>query len=461
VSPRRLAALDEAFLAVETPSAHMHVGWAAVFDPPEAGPAPSFDELLAHISSRLHRAPRYRQMLRPIPFGLHAPVWVDDPSFDVRRQVKRAAATDLAELAEECMSEPLPRDRPLWQLAIADRLDDGRIGVVGKAHHCMVDGIAAVELATLLLDPDRDASEEEADDWRPEPGPGGLGLVAGAALDYARGGLDLLRLPGRLARSPRGALKRLSRAADAFADAVRPAPSGTPVNRSISPLRCLGLARRPLDDLIEIKRALDVTLNDVVLAVSAGGMREFLQHHGERPMRLKAAVPVNLRAQADAPLGNRVAFMFVDLPCDEPDPVRRVRELHAATSERKQAGEAQGGDDLVRSLSLAPSPLKRLASRLVANPRFFNLVVSNIPGPREQLFMRGCELVEAYPVVPIADEHSLSIGVTTVRDQACFGVYADRKSLPDAADLAAALDHAVDELRGPVDVRPALAVAAG
>jgi diacylglycerol O-acyltransferase len=176
-------------------------------------------------------------------------------------------------------------------------------------------------------------------------------------------------------------------------------------------------------------------------------VREFLREQGERAIRLKTMVPVNVRgSEAADELGNRISFMFVDLPCDEPDAVRRLREIHMATSECKRNQEPEGADDVMRSLGFAPAPLQRLASRLIASPRAFNLTVSNIPGPREPLYMLGCELVEAYPVVPIADRHALSIGVTTVGDGAYFGVYADPESLPQGDRLAGAIDGSIDEL---------------
>jgi diacylglycerol O-acyltransferase / wax synthase len=459
LSRTRLTGLDEAFLAVESPSAHMHVGWVAIFEPPQGAPAPSFAELRAHIERRLPRAPRYRQLLRGVPLSLGAPVWVDDPLFDVSRHVKRAPVAGISEIVDEVMSEPLPRDRPLWQVCVADRLDDGRIGIVGKAHHCMVDGIAAVELASLLVDPEPDPDEPEDDNWSPAPAPGTVSIVGDALVDYARTELGLLRLPGSLIRSPGRILGRLGRAAGALADAVRPAPADTPFNRETSPLRRLGLLGRPIDDLLEVKRAAGVTLNDVLLAVAAGGVRDFLRERGDRPVRLKSMVPANVRGRGgEGELGNRISFMFVDLPCDEPDALRRLRGLHLATSARKRAGEAEGGEDVIRSLDFAPSPVQKLASRFVASPRVFNLVVSNIPGPRERLFMRGCPLAEVYPVVPIADQHTLSIGVTTLADGAYFGLYADRRALPDVDVLAESIDGAVDELREAVGASAGVAV---
>jgi diacylglycerol O-acyltransferase / wax synthase len=458
MSVTRLSPLDASFLAVETPTAHMHVGWAAIFEPPDDALRPSFEELRRHIACRLPKAPRYRQMLRSVPFGINAPVWVDDPDFDVSRHVVSTASDRLTDVVEESMSMPLPRSRPLWQVWIADRLEDGRIGVVGKAHHCMVDGIAAVELATLLLDPDPVTPPPEPDAWIPQPGPRSSELVARGLADLARSQLDLAAIPARAARSPKRALELASRARRATAallDAARPARLMPQLNRPISPLRQLGLLDRPVDDLSRIKRAFGVKLNDVLLAACAGGVRSFLRKRGENPTRLKTMVPVNVRGSGEADrLGNRISFMFVDLPCDEPDPVRRLREIHAATSDRKRAGKPEGADDVVRSLSFAPSPVRGMVSRMIASPRTFNLTVSNIPGPPEPLYMLGCPLAEVYPVVPIPERHALSIGVTTVGDGAFFGLYADPRSLPGIDGLAGEIDLAIDEL---AELSPAIA----
>ena len=448
MSQQRLAPLDEAFLAVESPSAHMHVGWAAIFEPPDGEPAPTFHELRDHIVARLPRAPRFRQMLRSLPLGLGAPAWIDDPAFDARRHVHCSTTAKLGDLIDERLSKPLPRDRPLWEMSVAPRLGDGRIGIVGKAHHCMVDGVAAVELASLLLDPDPSAPQPEARAWRPAPTPPGRALLARGALDFGRRQLGLLRVPAHLVRAPNAALGRLSRAARALADAARPAGASTPLNRSISPRRHLEMVSRPIGDLLAIKRAFGVTLNDVVLAVCAGAARDVLRAEGEPPVRLKVMVPVNVRTGDAGELGNRISFMFVDLPCDEPHAIRRLREIHASTRERKLAGGPQGGSDVIDWLGLVPSPIRRLAGGLIASPRAFNLVISNIPGPRDTLYMRGCPLVEAYPVVPLTDEHTLSIGLTSVGDEVFFGLYCDQRRESDIARLAASLDRSIDELHG-------------
>jgi diacylglycerol O-acyltransferase / wax synthase len=448
MTPARLSALDASFLQVETPTAHMHVGWAAVFEPPDNRPRPTFEELRAHVAARLPRAPRSRQRLRDVPLGLSAPVWVDDPDFDLNRHLIEAGSRSLSEVVDSCMSEPLARDRPLWQMRIAPRLDDGRVGVIGKAHHCMVDGIAAVQLGSLLLDPTPATPPAEPTEWHAEEGPGRADLLFGGARDLIRSQLALGSLPARIATSPTRARElagRVRRAIGALADSARPAPLIRSLNRPISPRRHLAYVVRPLDDLREIKASLGVKLNDVVLAVATNGYRRFEADRGGRPGPMKAMVPVNVRAEGEE-LGNRISFMFIDLPCQEPDPLRTLREVHSASDRRKRAGTPEGGDDVLGLLAYTPPPVRRLFSRLVASPRTFNLVVSNIPGPLGESYLRGCQLREAYPVVPISDGHTLSIGFTSVADRGCFGVYADRDSLPDADHLAECIDTAIDEL---------------
>jgi diacylglycerol O-acyltransferase len=445
----RLSPLDASFLAVESPTAHMHVGWAACFRPPE-GRRPRFEDLFEHIEGRLSRGRRFRQRLGDVPLGLNAPVWIDDERFDPSRHILRAGSSTLSDAIDDCMSRQLDRRRPLWEMWIADDLDDGRIGVVGKAHHCMVDGIAAVELAGLLLDPTPEPEPLAPDSWLPAPTPAAFSRMARGLVDQVRGDFELLRLPARLVASPGRALGMAAKgaaAAKAAASMLRPARPNPSINPPISSLRHLAVARRPLQDLRTIRRSFDTTINDVVLAASTGGMRRLLEHRSEPLARLKAMVPVNVRApEENGDSGNRISFMFVQLPCDEPDPVRRLRTIHGDTSGRKHGEESRWVGDALEAVGYFPQPVRNAVSHLIASPLVFNLTVSNIPGPSEPMYMLGCELEEAYPVVPIADRHALSIGMTTIRDQACFGVYADRELLPDADLVAAAIDESVEEL---------------
>ena len=436
----------------------MHVGWAALFDPPDDRPRPSFEDLLAHIGGRMARAPRYRQRLAEVPLGAADPVWVDDTGFRIERHVRRSQREDLSSLIDDVMSRRLRRDRPLWELWIADNLADGRLGIVGKAHHCMVDGLAAVELATLLLDPHPEPAAPPRDGWRPEPPPGPLGLLAGGIADRAQAALGLATVPLQIARNPRDVLRAPTLATEAgraLLDSVRPAAGSRFTGRG-SPLRHLATASRPLDDLRSTARATGTSVNDVLLAAAAGGVRAFELECGGSPESLKTMVPVSVRSSnGDGELGNAIAFMFIDLPCDEPHPRRRLETVAAEMGTRKECGEPEGADLLLRLLGYAPRTVQHFLSKLVSSPRTFDLVVSNIPGPREPLWMLGCELREAYPIVPMADSHSVSIGLTTVRDDVFLGVYADREALPEGDRLAELIDAEFDRLRDTV-AEPAL-----
>jgi diacylglycerol O-acyltransferase / wax synthase len=450
----RLSPLDASFLAVESSTAHMHVGWATTFAPPAGRARPRFEELFEHVRGRLSRDPRFRQRLAPTPLRMNAPLWTDDEAFEAERHIVPARSATLGEVVDDVMSRQLERDRPLWQLCIADELDDGRIAVVGKAHHCMVDGIAAVQLAGLLLDPTPEPEPTGEDPWRPAPQPGALNRLSRGVLDQARADLGLLRLPARALRSPRYALRLATdaaAAASAAAGMLRPARPVHPVNAPLSPLRHLVRAPLPLSQLQHIKDGFGTTVNDVVLAVSASAVRRLFERRGEEPVGLKAMVPVNIRApERDGMSGNRISFMFVNLPCDEADPVQRLRSINAETVRRKEHGEPHWVGEALDAVGYLPQPLRDAVSHVIASPLVFNMTVSNIPGPAEPMYMLGCELEEAYPVVPIAEGHAMSIGVTTIRDRACFGVYADRRTLPDADVLAGAIDESVEELLAPI-----------
>ena len=454
MSPQRLSALDASFLAVESPSAHMHVGWAATFAAPEHGPRPGFGELFAHIAGRLGRAPRYRQRVAPDALGLHAPLWVDAEDFDPAEHIHHSAAERLEDLADAVLSEPLRRDRPLWEFWIAPELADGRIGLVGKVHHCMVDGLAAVELGMLLLDFEPEPSAVEADEWLPAPAPHALELVARGAWDRTREPLGLLKAPLELARAPLALPRFALRTGRALAGAVLPVAPPSLLNAPSSPDRHLATARRPLDELRAIKNHHGVTVNDVLLAAVAGALRLHAERREERPRDLKAMVPVNVRSDAVGELGNRITFMFVELPASSPDPLDRLWRVSDATRTRKEAGVPEDADAAMQALSYAPRTLQKAAAHALASPRVYNLVVSNIPGPRMPMYLRGCRLREAYPVVPLSERHALSIGMTTIGADACFGLYADPETLPDSDLLALDLHAALDELRATMEPWP-------
>jgi diacylglycerol O-acyltransferase len=261
--------------------------------------------------------------------------------------------------------------------------------------------------------------------------------------------LRLLKVPAQVMRSPGrvlGLAGEAVRAGRALFHALNPSPPNRVLNEPISPLRTLATVSRPLDDLRRVKQRFGTTINDVVLAVAAGGVRSYLRKRGERPTRLKAMVPVSVRDGAATDLGNRISFVYVGLPCDEPSPLRRLDEVRLDMGRRKDAGEHLGAEAALDAVSYAPHPVQHAVSHAVASARAYNLTVSNIPGPRQPMWMAGCPLDEVYPVVPLADRHALSIGFTTVADRGFFGIYADRKIVPDADVLAREVEHSLAEL---------------
>jgi WS/DGAT/MGAT family acyltransferase len=443
----RLSMLDCSFLEVESTSAHMHVGWAALFRPPADTSRPTFGAVRDHIAGRMGRAPRYRQRLAWVPFDVSDPVWVDDVDFDIDHHVHHTAARQIGEVTDAVMSVPLDREHPLWEMWVADRLHDGRIGIVGKAHHAMIDGLAAVEMASLVLDATPEPPPYEADGWRPSPAPESTRLLAEGVADRLGRMARLGMWPLRQAQNPGSAVKTAVRSARALGDALRPATPDAELNQSISSRRHLATVHRPLDDLGRVKRQFDATINDVVLAAAAGGLRRFVEQRGRAPRPLKAMVPVSMRAQRrDAELGNEISFLFIDLPCDQADPRRRLESIQGQIGQHKRDHRPQGADMMLHAFEYAPRLIQRTLAHLVAAPSTFNLVVSNIPGPREPMYLLGCQLEEAYPVVPLADRHAVSIGMTTIQDEACFGIYADQDTLAEADLLARCIDSSVQEL---------------
>jgi diacylglycerol O-acyltransferase / wax synthase len=453
VTAERLSALDASFLAVETESAPMHVGWVATFEPPEHGSAPGFEELFARLAGRLGGAPRYRQKLVSVPLGLHDPVWVDDAGFDARTHVRHAEGGDLGAIADLVLSSPLARGRPLWEIWIADQLSAGGFALVGKMHHCMVDGIALAELGKLVLDASPDApagAEDSAGGWtaRPLPRPGEL--MARALRERARNGAELALAPVRLAGSPARVLGlpgAAGRGARTLAHTLLPPAPDSPLNRPGSVRRRHIRVSCPLEDVRAVRRRHRVTPNDVVLAGCAGALRRFAERRGEKPRPLKAMIPADVRTSGDAAgTGNRIAFLFVTLPCDEPDPVERLRAIHRATAQRERDGEAADVDAAFRALALTPGPVQHLLARAFAHPRLFNLTISTVPGPAVSRYLLGCRLREVYSAVPLARRHALSIGVVLVAGRACFGIYADAAALPDADAFGADLERSLEEL---------------
>ncbi len=461
--PDRLSALDVSFLYLEEATTPMHVGGVSVFEVPEGGF--DYDRLVALIKKRIAFVPRYRQRVRWVPGHIANPVWVDDEHFDVTFHVRRSAlprpGTDaqLRELVARIMSRPLDRKRPLWEMYLVEGLERGRFAVLTKTHHAVVDGISAIDIGQVILDVTPEPRPVGPDTWRPAPEPTGLELVAGA-------GGDLVKRPTAAVESLRSevgdvrhTLGRLASAAGgmlAMARTVaRTAPSG-PLNAEIGEQRRFAVADAQLDDFKLIRKAHGGTVNDVVLAVVAGALREWLMTRGEAVgggSVVRAMVPVSVRAEGQSgALGNRVSSYLVDLPVGEANPVMRLHQVSYAMAGHKETGQAVGADAIVAMAGFAPPTLHALGARVGGSlsRRLFNLVVTNVPGPQFPLYAGGAEMLATYPVVPLAKGQAVSIGLTSYNGGVYFGLNADRDAMPDIDVLAQCLADALAELRGTV-----------
>ena len=457
---QRLSPIDASFLQLESPCAHMHVGWSAILSPAENEPRPTIEAMRERIAGRLTLMPRCRQRLLLTPLGLTEPRWVDDPRFDLRLHVVELSDPDeaislerFAELRDALLSVPLERSRPLWQLALAPRLADGRLGFVGRVHHAMADGAAALQVAALLLDTGGD-EPPAPERWRAEPAPStaqraldpilyGAELTTRAVVDAARA----VTHPRTTARS---ALRDAKRVASVLAQDLLPLAPESALNGTLGPRRTLVGYRAALSDLRAVSRSHAGTLNDVGLAVVSGALRTLALERGRTPTPLKAMIPVDVRrAHEHGGLGNHVSMTAVWLPLESSSAEARLEHIRAQTRSFKLAARPEGTRTLLSGVSLLPSVLRGMLVRAGASKRSFNLTVSSIPGPRDALFMLGARLEEIYPVVPIAEEHALSIGMLSYRRHLHFGLYADPDALPDAAHLP---DLLADEVR---TLRPA------
>jgi WS/DGAT/MGAT family acyltransferase len=434
----RLSALDASFLAVEGETTPMHVGWVATFD----DPSPGFDALFEHIAGRLAHAPRFRQRLSGVPGGVHDPIWVDDPEFDASEHL-RVATGEVGPLFDEILSSPLPRDRPLWEITI---VEGEQLALVGKMHHCMVDGTAAVQLTNLLLDSEADARNGAPAEWTVVPEPSAAERLARGMIDRTGDVAALALAPVRLATAPHRVPGALARGLRTGARTLLPPAPSSPLNQRGSAYRHHVRATRSLDDIRAIRRRHRVTPNDVLLAAVTGALRQYFEDRGEPPQRLKAMVPADVRSSDDADTGNRISFVFFELPCNEPDPVERLRLVHEATATRDDDGTAEALDFAFRALARTPGPLQHALAHAFAHPRLFNLTVSSVPGPAVPRYLHGCRLREVHSSVPLAARHALSIGFVTVAGNACMGLTADPATLPDTDPIASHFNAALDEL---------------
>jgi diacylglycerol O-acyltransferase / wax synthase len=448
----RLSPVDASFLSLEGPSTPMHISSLTIYE----GPAPAIPELRRNLERRLHLIPRFRQRARSVPFGGHRPVWVDDPYFDLDAHVHHVSLPDpgseeqLKELCSWELARPLDRSRPLWELLLIDGLNDGRFAVLAKTHHSLWDGVTGADIHMILLDPTPEPPQIEPEEWAPGPPPTTAELLADAVPDRTREAIRNTRGVLRAMTSPR---RTLSRALEVGGGAVEFARQGlwaaprSPLNAPVGTRRRFGFAHLPLDTVKEVKNRFGTTVNDVVLSCVAGALGRWCADGGHHPRSLRAMVPVSLRTGAETQFGgNRVGMLTVPLPVAEPDPVRCLHLTHAAMDEAKRSRQVNAQESLMSFAEVAPPAAIALLTRAQATRRIFNLLVTNVPGPQQELYLLGRRLQHLIPQAPLAANQGLSVAVMSYNGELGFGLLADPEILPRLDGLEQDVHHAMAEL---------------
>jgi WS/DGAT/MGAT family acyltransferase len=456
---QRLGPQDTSFLYLETPSVHQHVSGVTILDPATApGGTLTYDDVVRVIASRLHLVPRFRQVVEFPPLAAGRPVWVDDQHFDIAFHMRKAglpkpgSRRDLAEYVQRVISRPLDRTKPLWEAYVIEGLEDGLIALLTKVHHAMVDGIAAMDLATVLFDFTREPQILTPPPWRPETPPSESDLFRDGIRETVTHPLHAL------ADTARAALATPQRVADEIVETLggiigvleRGIAPDSPFNRRVGPNRRFAMVDAPVSTFRDVKRELGGTVNDVILATVAGAIYRLFQarHERTRGRTLRAMVPVSVRTKSDRmALGNRVSSIFVDLPIGPMGPKKRLQLISAATKDLKESNQAVGAEFLMNIGTWAPPTLHALAARLAVRSRLINLVVSNVPGPQVPLYVAGARVLASYPTMPLTETMGLSIAVTSLAGTMAFGITADWDSLPDIDVLAAGMEESLQELQ--------------
>lgn len=475
---RQLTSLDAQFLAIEDSRNFSHISGLAILDPSTApGGTLNLADVQRHIEERLHLLPPFRWRLAEVPFGIDHPWWVDDPDFDIEfhvRELALPAPGDHAQLAvqvERLISRPLDRSKPLWEIYLVQGLEKGRVALVPKIHHSVVDGVSGAEIMGTLFD-----LEPTGRDVSAPPKSIGTERVPSSLELFGKG---LFAAPRRVAEAAvklpstlpylvevptiRGlpGVDLVTRAADRAKRAVPTSGDGAVLNRTkakaprtmlngpVSAHRRVSFGSLSLTSVKTIKDAFQVKVNDVVVALSAGALREFLIAHDDLPAEpLIAMIPISVRTEAQVgTYGNRISMMIAPIPTDEPDPVVRLIRSHAEMAVAKDVHGALPANLMTDATDFVPPAVFARAARAItsvgASSRFrphFNVTLSNVPGPPIPLYVAGAKLEANYPISVITDGIGLNITVLSYLDHLDFGIVGDR-------DLAPDLDMIMESLR--------------
>jgi WS/DGAT/MGAT family acyltransferase len=456
---QQVSPLDATFLELEDAddSAHMHIGAVMLFDALPAGP-PLVEEVRLVFDERLGLLPRYRQRLsKPRPGPVRWPAWEADANFDIAAHVRRATVPhpggeeELREWAADYWSHRLDRARPLWEVVVVDGLADGRWALASKTHHCMVDGMGSVDVAHLMLDaepspPDRDELATGPDDDEDERAallPGWLAASVRAAGHGAQAMAGAARHPRDAAARALAVVELLVR------DEVLSAPR-TSINQPIGATRRFEVVRAGVDELKAIAHERGGTLNDVVLAVTTAGLRALLLARDEKLPAggLRAMVPMNARLpEEQLALGNRISSLFVELPVAIEDSLERYAAVCQRAESQKAGTQSGASDTLLKATALAPPVVHSVLARGLFAKRLFNVTITNVKGPAQALYAFGAPMLEVWPLVPLAAEHSVGVAVVSYDGDLFFGLVADHATVPDLDVMTEAIADEIEALR--------------
>ena len=456
---RRLSALDGSFLRLDTQQSPMHVGFSAVFAAPSDGrPRPTIEALRERAAGRMHEVPWARWRLDESPLGITEPRWIEDARFDVAAHFiqltdpgDRVSESSFQALRSTVLSTPLDRSRPLWQICLVPQLEDGRVGMVGKIHHALVDGIAALQIIRLFVDPEPDVQSQPPVSYRPRGRSGPIGWALDTAQRAVGDGMDVLRAGASAAVSPRSSAEAAARSAKliatAIAEDVLPAAPSSQLNGRIGGRRTLVGYHAPRS-LLSAARGRGGTLNDVGLTAVTGALRTLALREGTPPdAPLKTMVPVSMRKHGDDGAGNQIALVYMPLPVHLGSCGDRLEFVREQTARLKHTDRPEATAEFVDTAGgLVPPALRTPVVRALATSRQFNLTVSQSPAPRGSLYLLGCELEDVYSVVPISQGHGLAIGMVRYRQELFFGCYADPDFLPEVHELPGLLEAELQAL---------------
>lgn len=450
-----MSPIDSSFLHVENNTTPMHIGAVSIFE----GPPPPFTELRAMVAGKLDLVPRYRQKVRFVPLAAGSPVWVDDPHFSLDYHIRHTATPapgseeQLRQMASRVFSQALDRNKPLWELWVVEGLQDGRWAMLSKVHHCMVDGVAATDLMSVMFSDDTASAGAARGEWSAGPEPSGLEILVRTIARRASpaGQVEAVRRALLAPRQTLASLAVLARAAAAASPSMRPVAASS-LTGPIGPHRRWSWAQARLSDVKTVRAALGGTVNDVVLTLITNGFRELLESRGEDVAEdrvVRTMVPVSVRPRSEHGVyNNRVSAVFAGLPVGLNDPAARLEAIRREMDGIKESKQAVAGDVLTSMSGFAPPLLLALGSRLVTvSPRLnMHTATTNVPGPQQPVQTLGRRLLRSYPFVPVVGSIRIVVAIFSYDGGLYFGVTGDYDGAPDIDVLTAGIERGMEDL---------------